>query len=87
MYSREFLAKTLATGSFSVTFTKVDGTERVMQCTIAPHLIPEEKMPNPENSREVSLKKNLDILRVYDLEKEDWRSFRVESVTDVSLNN
>jgi hypothetical protein len=58
-----------------VTFTKKDGTERVMKCTKNFDYIPEEKLPKttvPES----------DVIRVFDLEISEWRSFNIESVKD-----
>jgi hypothetical protein len=61
-----------------ITFTKVDGTERTMWCTLHESYIPEAAKPKNEKP----VKENLDIIRVYDLENAGWRSFRVDSVTN-----
>ena len=58
-----------------VVFTKVNGDQRRMKCTLKSDLLPE--MPNepghpgPEN-----------VLPVWDIEKNGWRSFRIENVLD-----
>ena len=63
-----------------VVFTKKDGTVRKMICTKDMNKIPEENHPKG------SLKnKNDDVVNVYDLQKNLWRSFRKNSVT--SLKN
>jgi hypothetical protein len=62
-----------------VTFTKVDGSVRVMKCTLNESMIPSieqdnvgEKKKRPENP---------DIQRVYDVEAKGWRSFKWNSLT------
>lgn len=76
------IKKLLSTGIIEVTFTKKDGTERVMKCTTKSSNIPEEKQPIGEETS----KENTEIVRVYDVEHDGWRSFRVDSVTSFSLN-
>ena len=72
----EVLKFALREGAVKVTFTKVDNTERVMRCTLSDKLIPEEKIPVGK-----FISNNYDdVIRVYDLDKSDWRSFRVNSI-------
>lgn len=67
--------------TLSVVFTKVDGTERTMLCTKNSQHIPEEKMPTQsDHSGNLS-----NIMRVYDIENQDWRSFRLESVKSYTV--
>ena len=73
---RDTLKMLLSGNSMQVTFTKKDGTERTMICTTKASSIPEDKQPTGENT----LKENTDILRVYHIENEGWRSFRVENI-------
>ena len=61
-----------------VKFIKVDGTDRTMMCTLKSDLIPEHKRYFNEESD--NRKDNPDVIAVYDIEKEDWRSFKVKSV-------
>jgi WYL_2, Sm-like SH3 beta-barrel fold len=82
LYTRESIAQVLSQGIATVVFTKLDGTERVMHCTIAPHMIPEEKMPR---NTHMGFQMNLAVLKVYDVDFGQWRSFRVNSVTDLSV--
>lgn len=80
--TREELIEALKTRHVKVTFEKVDGTERVMNCTLMPSELPEqidveeyisEKRSNPE------------VLAVWDLEKTDWRSFRIDKIKEIEL--
>ncbi len=57
-------------------FTKKDGTERVMNCTLMSEKLPEAQKENDGNSK----KENKDILVVWDLDKNAWRSFRIDSL-------
>lgn len=57
-----------------VKFIKKNGEERVMKCTKNLGMIPEEKHPHSNISYTPSQ------IRVFDLEKNAWRSFLVDSV-------
>ncbi len=73
---RDDIQTRLWNGAVKVKFKKVDGTERNMICTLARSLIPEDQLPKGN-----SLKKNSDdVLRVFDIENNGWRSFRKDSV-------
>lgn len=60
---------------FRVVFTKKDGTVRSMRATKNFDHIPEDHHPKGDNVVE-----NDEVIRVFDLEKVGWRSFRVDSV-------
>lgn len=73
-YTRiELLEALTGKNPVAVTFTKLDGTRRDMRCTLNFELIPTENHPG------------LDVIRVFDLEDNGWRSFRVDSVTDFTV--
>jgi hypothetical protein len=59
-----------------VTFTKKDGSERILRCTLAESRIPEDKRPKEKKD---TLSSD-EAIRVFDVEKQDWRSFRWDSV-------
>jgi len=63
----------------TVIFTKKDGTERKMLCTLSENKIPKEKSPTGSGKTQ-----NGDALAVFDLEKEEWRSFRYDSLKSFS---
>lgn len=70
-----------------VTFTKVDGTERKMKCTLNQNLIAESTGVEPifdPHKKERPVNQN--TLVAFDLEKNEWRSFIISQVTDVQLN-
>jgi|SRR5665213_40802 len=60
-----------------VHFTKADGSERTMRCTLLPEYLPE--LPPLHVDKETV---NEERLVVWDLEKNGWRSFRLDSIID-----
>ena len=72
------LTELLHNGIVEIAFDKVDGTRRVMQCTLDPDYIKvhSEIKEQTENTR----KPKEGVLVVFDTEKNDWRSMRVESI-------
>lgn len=61
-----------------VNFTKLNGEERIMKCTLQDAYI-------PETMSEVTKKPNKDILSVWDIEKSAWRSFRMDSLNSFEV--
>ena len=58
-----------------ISFIKKDGTERIMHCTLNFSKIPADKKPKDVNLQKIlNLIKVHKLLRVFDLEIEDWRS-------------
>ena len=72
---RETLIKSLQKKAERITFTKVNGEERVMDCTLQEHMIPPTKLSNR--------KENEEVLPVWDVNKGEWRSFRLDSITNI----
>jgi len=73
------LSEALSTGEVSVTFTKVSGEERTMRCTKLLDKIPSEFQPKDSGRKHPE-----DVTAVFDLDKNDWRSFRNDSVKEWS---
>jgi hypothetical protein len=65
----------------TVTFTKKDGTERIMKCTLNPDKLPSSTVTESKKERKV----NNDVLAVYDVEAQGWRSFTIKSITKVNF--
>lgn len=79
--AQEWLQSMLRTEKMTVEFVKKDGSQRKMLCTLIENMIPSEKKPKgSEKSR------SDDTISVFDLEKNDWRSFRYDSITAVSFS-
>jgi len=68
-----------------VTFNKKDGEQRVMTCTLNQDLIPDSFRPKEKN-QEKEKKKNENVLAVYDINAEGWRSFTWANVTKVEFS-
>ena len=78
------LKKLLHEHIVSVLFTKKDGTQRAMLCTLNPDLLPVvDKQEGDEVKKE--RKESIESLRVWDLEKKDWRAFRIDSIVSHSI--
>lgn len=74
--NKDTIRKILRDGPAKVVFTKKDGTIREMICTLKRCILEEKDVELKNSGRHV----NDEILNVYDLEKNDWRSFRIDSV-------
>lgn len=80
--TREELVAALKTQHVKVTFEKVDGTERVMNCTLMPSVLPDQMDVEEYISEKRS---NPNVLAVWDTDKGDWRSFRIDKIKDTEL--
>jgi hypothetical protein len=79
---KRWLKSHLAYGPTTVVFTKKDGTERVMNCTTNPELVPAvEIVESTEPKKEKKV--NEEVMPVYDLESKAWKSFRWDSIKEV----
>jgi hypothetical protein len=78
---KELLSGTVST----VVFTKVDGTEREMKCTLLPEYLPTKPVVDGQQLLTESLPRaeNPNTMSVWDLESNGWRSFRTDSVKSV----
>ncbi len=75
--TNEEMLKLLRTEICEVTFTKKDGSERHMFCTLKPDIIPHvpSTKPAPDKARI-----EVDYMPVYDLEEQAWRAFKPSKV-------
>jgi hypothetical protein len=77
---RYWIQNALIEANVLVYFTKKDGSVRKMKCTLMESAIPPDK--KPKSSKKL---KTGDSIAVFDLEQQDWRSFRFDSVKDVTV--
>ena len=75
------LTNLLKCSNMSVTFTKKDGTERVLNCTLQPQYLPESI------EKEGILVRNPDVQSVWSVGDSSWRSFRFDSVKSFKISN
>lgn len=79
---RDWLKGMLHVGPATVTFTKSDGTERVMNCTLEEGKLPVVVLKEGVTPR----KESTTSLRVFDLDKKEWRSFTIKNVKSVEIS-
>ena len=65
----------------TITFTKKDGTERVMRCTLRDEFLPKQEITENKTPRKHSDK----VMSVYDLDANGWRSFTINTVSSVTF--
>lgn len=82
---KNLLRAKLQENEVSVTFTKRDGTQRAMLCTLSTSRIPGEHVPQGTGDTSSTETVSKEALRVFDLEKNAWRSFRYDSIKKVNL--
>ena len=87
---REWVRGLLQNSEVTVTFTKADGTDRDMLCTLDGSRIPVSPVkPVPvdgivRESKKPKQAPDPHSSRVFDLEKQEWRSFRFERLKKVT---
>ena len=81
MITKQKLKDLLKQNIVSISFKKIDGTDRKMLCSLKEDILPVIE------SKELTKKKaeNENILPVWDIEKNAFRSFRIDSLTDYSI--
>jgi len=77
----QWLKEVLRENICEVSFTKVNGEIRVMPCTLKQDLLP----PQPSTVEAKSRIKSPEVLSVWSTDKIGWRSFRIDSVTDIKV--
>ena len=88
---REWVRGLLQNSEVTVTFTKADGTDRDMLCTLDHSRIPVAPVKPVQSvdgivreSRKPKKAPDPHSIRVFDLEKGEWRSFRFERLRKVT---
>jgi hypothetical protein len=66
-----------------VSFTKINGEFRKMRCTLREDILPKVEVKENAKPRKV----NESVLSVWDVDKNDWRAFRLDSVTSVTVDH
>lgn len=79
---KKWLKSHLNFGPVAITFTKKDGSERVMNCTTSTKLVPAPTIVEGSEPKKEK-KKNDEVMPVYDLDAKGWRSFRWDSIKQV----
>ena len=75
---KQWLTGVLRTQILTVVFTKKDGTERVMKCTLKSDVV----VPYEQKTERKKVQ-NEEIVSVWDVEKSAWRSFNIRTINEV----
>lgn len=81
--SKSNIDRLLHEGIINVIFRKKDGSERTMKCTLIESLIVPYARKNDSEGHSTQRLKNEDIAAVWDIDKNEWRSFRYDSVIKI----
>ena len=91
---REWIKSLLKLSEITVTFVKADGTDREMLCTLNWDFIPSDKAPKEtpttpvdgivKESKKPRKEPDPHSLRVFDLEKQEWRSVRFDRLKKIT---
>ena len=88
---REWIKSLLQKSTIKVTFVKADGTDREMLCTLNWDFIPSAAITpsSPvdgivKESKKPRKEPDPHSLRVFDVEKQEWRSFRFDRLKKVT---
>ena len=89
---RDWIKSLLKLSEITVTFVKADGTDREMLCTLNWDFIPSAAIITPSSPVDGIVKESKKprklpdphSLRVFDLEKQEWRSFRFDRLKKVT---
>lgn len=86
MVIKEEYIEKLKNNICEVCFKKKDGTYRVMKCTLMDSFISKTiKEINEDILLKPKRKRNDKIISVFDLEKNGWRSFCIESIITFNI--
>ncbi len=81
LYNRDTVIEDLRKNVAEVTFTKVNGSNRVMRCTLDPQHLPPQYITEDIDKEKTFHKEKPDVITAWDMENKGWRSFRIDSVT------
>jgi hypothetical protein len=94
---RDWIRGVLHVHAATICFVKADGTPREMHCTLDFDLIPDDKHPKESSQVDIRsldgqtkmsrLRQQADAhtLRVFDLDKQEWRSFRFDRLKKIKI--
>lgn len=83
MIDRQATIDDLRAKEMVVHFTKKNGEERIMTCTLRPDFIPQDSMPKGTTKKEPKPLSEQTACSVYDVQAKGWRSFLWDNVTEI----
>jgi hypothetical protein len=84
--TKDEIKKLLTENTLSVLFQKADGSQRAMLCTLKPDLLPVVDKQEGDEVKKTKTPSDTNVA-VWDLEKNSWRSFRIDSIISYTINN
>lgn len=79
--TKSFLLKLLKGGILNVKFRKINGDMRTMKASLKPDVMRKYGFNRQVFTRYTE--PNPDVCWVWDLEKQDWRAFRIDSLVSI----
>ena len=79
-YDKQEILDLLKSHTLQITFTKVDGTQRVMDCTLR-----ESVLPAAKSTTAARKEKPVNVLAVWSVKDAGWRSIKLESISNVRV--
>jgi len=76
--TREWIIKEMRKGIVEFSFEKKDGELREMRATLVNQVMPEDKIPQTDYN--AIAKSHPDVIRCFDVEIKEWRSFNISKL-------
>jgi len=83
MFNYDKVLDQLRSNVLQVTFNKVNGEQRVMPCTLQTDYMPELSESKVNQVKDFSVNKS--VIRAFAIDKQSWRSFRVDNITAIEV--
>jgi len=80
LYNRDTILSDLRNNVIEVSFTKADGTSRIMRCTLDPKILPPSYIKEDIEKEKTFHVENPNVISAWDVQNNGWRSFRIDSV-------
>ena len=81
--NRDEILRQLREGVITVTFTKLNGDRREMDCTLNMDTIPKEAHPKTDGNVREGVDTTIGAIKCYDVNAKGWRSFLLTNVKKV----
>lgn len=86
--TRQELLDLLADEIVDITFSKLNGDERTMKCTLIPSMLPTAQRDDKLSQTRVrNLEDKVFVVWAVDIEPPAWRSFRYDRIKKVSIDS
>jgi hypothetical protein len=80
IFVKNEIAEQARNSIIKVSFTKANGETRILRCTLQAEFLPPQR-----DIEESTTRNNPNVLAVWDIENNGWRSFRLDSVFNVEV--